>query len=203
LKENLTVPLVVCPDCKARVSSDATACPKCGRPRQRNGVYESWQKDGIKPGGIVVSVVVISLFILGIRSCSNWFDSLPKDVDRKNQIVSGVISVPAGQETFWKLDPKPNYKNVAVKGTFTASGGQGNDVEVFISDETNVVNYKNGHKSKVVYQTDGTQTTGLIQATLAPGVVYYLVVSNSADRVNEKKVAIDVAVTFTEEVTKQ
>lgn len=197
------MPLVVCPDCKASVSSDASACPKCGRPRVRNGVAEAWQKDGVKPGGIVALVLVIGAVFMGIRTCSNWLDSIPKEVERKNQIVSGITNVPAGQNVYWKLDPLPNYKNVAVKGTFTASGGPGNDVQVFIADETNIVNFKNGHKFNVLFQTDGMQTTGPIQTPLTPWLVYYLVVSNQADSVNDKKVTIDATVTFNEEVTKQ
>ncbi len=194
--------LVICPDCKTKVSDDAAACPNCGRPKIRNGVAETWKKDGLTPGGILGACIFLGLLFAGFRSCSNWLDSGPSFAERKNTIVSGVVAIPADQVVYYKLDIKPEFTNTNAKGHFTAAGGSGNDIDAFIADETDTINWKNGHKYQVFWQTDGLQTMGSFDLNLKAGVVYYLVLSNKASVVSDKQVTIDATLTFREPVSK-
>ena len=143
----------------------------------------------------------------GVRACNDWLDRGPELVERNNQIVAGTVQIPAEQVVYYKLDIKSNFQNAHAKGKFTAAGGSGNDIYAFVSDETDVINWKNGHKSKVDWQTDGEQTTGSFDVPLNPGVVYYLVLSNetlsnAAPVVSDKQVTIDATLTFKESVAK-
>lgn len=193
--------LVICPDCKTKVSTDAFACPKCGRPKVRNGVSETWKKDGLTPGGVIGGVVILVLLFVGFKACVSWLNSGPTFLDKKYTIASGSVSIPAGQVSYYKFEIKPEFQDVDVKGNFTASGGSGNDIYTFIASESDVINWKNGHKYQVFWQTDGQQTTGNFDVKLQPGA-YYLVLSNRFSVESDKQVAIDAAVTFKEPVAK-
>src|SRR2546428_64248 len=81
----------------------------------------------------------------------------------------------------------PSCGSVIVNGTFTASGGGGNDIEVFVMDQTNYVNWSNGHQANAYYDS-GQVTTGTVSAYLPGGGTYYLVYSNAFSSVSSKNV---------------
>ncbi len=191
------MPLVSCPDCKAKVSSDASSCPKCGRPRIRNGVRETWKEDGVTLGSVVGGLIVLAVLFAGVRACSSWLDSIPHLSERKNTIVSGVVNIPPAQDVYYKLDIKANFSNAVANGTFSAAGGSGNDIVALVGDEQNVINWKNNHKAQVLWQTDGEQTVGSFNVPLKSGTAYYLVLSNTSSE-SAKQVTINATLTFKE-----
>ena len=99
------------------------------------------------------------------------------DIARNINIVNGLITVNAGQDEYYEITVPSNTQSATVSGSFTASGGSGNDIIVSIMDYTDYVNWQNGHNA-TAYYTSGKETTGTISAILPGGVTYYLVYDN-------------------------
>jgi len=148
---------------------------------------------------IVLVAVIGSVFLLGfytpinIGSTSSSNHSVP--TQRASNIVHGVITVPAGSYTSYTVDLPTGSFNVIVSGSFTASGGSGNDIQVFIMDKVNFDNWLNGHQYYAPYNS-GQTTTGSINAALPGGVAYYLVYSNRFSTVSSKSIDTNVNVSY-------
>src|SRR5271157_6018202 len=56
-------------------------------------------------------------------------------------VVNGVITVGAGTHQAYEVTVPSGAYNVQLSGTFTANGGSGNDIIVYIFDSTNYVNW--------------------------------------------------------------
>lgn len=112
-------------------------------------------------------------------------------------IVNGLITVNAGQYETYQIVVPSNAGAAQVSGTFTASGGSGNDIIVLIMDYTDYVNWQNGHQASAYYTTGGQETTGTISATLPAGATYYLVYSNTFSTFSQKNVNTQVNVAYT------
>ena len=54
--------LMVCPDCSSQVSDQATSCPKCGRPLQRNASVDALNR----PPKSRTVAIVLAFFLGGI-----------------------------------------------------------------------------------------------------------------------------------------
>lgn len=195
--------LLICPDCGNAVSDAAPACSKCGRPRVRDGGAESWKRKGgrwSEIGQILGGVMVIGLALLGGRACFSHNPQADQKqmVSKTDAIASGQIDVAAGKAVHYTLTVTPDMIEPVVKGTFSASGGNGNDIVAAIADEANYVNWVNGHKADVLWQTEGQQTVGEFQVKLSPGT-YYLGISNRFSLVSDKQVSLDVSLNYQHE----
>jgi hypothetical protein len=76
-------------------------------------------------------------------------------------IVNGLITVNAGAYEDYTFTVPSGASNIQVSGSFTASGGSGNDIKVYIFDQTDYINWENGHSASAYYQS-GQTTTGSI-----------------------------------------
>ena len=57
--------LVACPECKTEMSSDALACPRCGKPNKKVASKEANKnQDGAQKTGCLLMVVAIPLLFL-------------------------------------------------------------------------------------------------------------------------------------------
>jgi hypothetical protein len=74
-----------------------------------------------------------------------------------------------------------------VVGRFRASGGSGNDIEVYILDEDAFENFRNGHRASTYYNS-GRVTVGKINVHLEEEGTYYLVFSNTFSLFSNKVV---------------
>jgi len=89
-----------------------------------------------------------------------------------------------------------SMENAVVSGSFTASGGSGNDIIAYIFDSIDYTNWSNGHQSTNFYSS-GQVTTQNISTSLAPGS-YYLVFSNTFSALTPKVVNTTVNLTWSE-----
>lgn len=101
----------------------------------------------------------------------------------RQPILDEMISVGPGEYKYY-LITIPTTANV--EGDFTAYGGSGNDIIIYIFDETSFTNWVNGHQVGTYYNS-GQMTTGTISASLSPGR-YYLVYSNTFSTFSTKNV---------------
>ena len=106
-------------------------------------------------------------------------------------IVNATITVYAGQYNHYQVDVTSTMDNPRLIGSFTASGGSGNDIKVYVMDNTNYVNWSNGHSS-TAYYSSGQTTTGSFNVSFTSSGTYYVVYDNSFSVVSDKQVTTNV-----------
>lgn len=142
--------------------------------------------------GIGIAVVIVALMIIG--SGSNVHSLIP--TQHHESIVNSMIRVGPGQYVYYTFSAPNGASNAVVSGTFTAGGGSGNDVRVYIMDDQNFINYKNDHQVNVYYSS-GQETVGNINVNIPAGQTLYLVYDNTFSIVSSKEVTTNVGLTFT------
>ena len=98
--------------------------------------------------------------------------------------------------TYYPITVPADATNVSVDGHFTATGGLGNDIEVYVLTEDNFVNFKNGHPSPTLYNS-GKVTQDSISVTLPASGNYYLVFNNNFSLLTPKAVQASATLHFT------
>jgi hypothetical protein len=111
-------------------------------------------------------------------------------------IGTGAMTVAATSYSWYQLLVPPGVTTVSVTGHFTATGGMGNDIMVYILDEDGFTNFKNGHPSNTYYNS-GKVTTASIGAVLpnAPAS-YYLVMDNRFSLLTPKAVQLSATLNY-------
>ena len=130
----------------------------------------------------------------GTGSASGLSQILPQP--RAQVITDGALTVPALNFSYYTFSVPTDATNISVDGHFTATGGLGNDIEVYVLTEDNFVNFKNGHSSPTLYNS-GKVTTNSISATLPSAGTYYLVFNNNFSLLTPKAVQATATLHFT------
>jgi hypothetical protein len=144
---------------------------------------------------IVVSIVLVSLLVLGFHGTGGGGGTLPST--HTVNIVNGLITVNANEYEYYQFYVPSGATNVRVQGSFTASGGSGNDVAVLIMDSTDFINWQNGHQASAYYSS-GQLTTSSFDAPLPSGSgTYYLVYSNTFSIISQKNVNTQANLSYT------
>jgi hypothetical protein len=116
-----------------------------------------------------------------------------------SNVVNGIIAVNAGNYQSYRVTAPTGAYNLQLSGSFTASGGSGNDIVVLIMDETNYVNWQNGHQASAYYNS-GQVTTKSFSVNLPTGGAYYLVYSNTFSTFSDKNVNTQANLGYTQNV---
>ena len=116
-----------------------------------------------------------------------------------SNVVNGLISVGAGQYEDYQITVPDGASNVQLTGNFQASGGSGNDIIVLVMDQTDFVNWQNGHQASAFYNS-GQLTTATISASLPGSGTYYLVYSNAFSTFSSKNVNTQANLAYTQSV---
>jgi hypothetical protein len=111
-------------------------------------------------------------------------------------ITNGALTVNANSLAWYTFVVPPNASTVAINGHFTATGGMGNDIIAYITDEDGLANLKNGHDARVFYNSQKV-TQSAISAALpnAPGT-YYLVFDNRFSLITPKAVQVNATLSY-------
>ena len=91
--------------------------------------------------------------------------------------VNGTITVTAGGYENYQVNVPSEAFNIQLSGTFTVTGGSGNDIDVYILNYTNFLNWQNGGTYSTYYNS-GQVTGANFSVSLPAGQIYYLVYSN-------------------------
>lgn len=145
--------------------------------------------------GIAVLAVVVVLVVLAALGVSGGGGIFRQQ--HTVNIINGVITV----------GPRRNYDHYAfivpagasgarIQGSFIASGGSGNGVEVMVLDSTNYAYWVGGHIANTYYNS-GQVTTGTISVSLPAGEEYYLVYTNQIYGLSSTNVTTSVNLTYT------
>jgi hypothetical protein len=89
-------------------------------------------------------------------------------IAKQQQTVSideSDAEVPAKSYHSFKLQVPPGATSVHLQGNLSASGGTGNDVQVYVLPEDDFVNWQNRHASKSYYNS-GKVTVGNFSVNL-------------------------------------
>jgi len=130
-------------------------------------------------------VVLISLaFMLLGLSCGSKNRANPTHV---MNIVNDTVSVSAGYHQAYPVTITSEMKNPMLVCSYKASGGTGNDIVVYIMDEANYINWKNGQQVSFYYNSGKSTTASFSVAMNALGT-YYIVYDNAFSTVSSKNV---------------
>ena len=134
----------------------------------------------------------MTVLILSITACSSGSSGANAKsqslVPQTRSLVNGLITVGSGQYYDCSFSVNTNsMQNVSVTGSFTASGGSGNDTQVLVIDDMALTNWKNGHQANVYFDS-GKMTTGNINANIPSSGQYHLIFSNTFSTISSKKI---------------
>jgi hypothetical protein len=122
--------------------------------------------------------------------------AVPLPQPRVMNIVDTAFTLNAAQGMNWNFTVPVNATEVRVEGTFTASGGTGNDVEVYLLNDDEFVNWQNHHAVSTLYNS-GRMTQGTLDAVLPSGTgTYHLVFNNKFSLFSPKAVRASIRLHF-------
>lgn len=168
-----------------------------------------------KLAGVALLCIAIGTVIVKTNSTAaandEWPSSLPpkpslstaprvRYVSENEPIASGQVVVPHGGQVSYKITVTPEMGVGVVSGSFTASGGSGNDVDGIIATEDDYTNWINGHQARAFWSTPGKATTGSFNVRLSPGT-YYLALSNKFSMRSDKYVALNATLAYRKTIT--
>jgi len=133
------------------------------------------------------AIVVASIIVLVVVVGGFWAGWWSRPTRYVSNLVNGLLTINGGGYQWYQFTVPSGASDIQVSGSFTASGGSGNDIRIYILDSTSFVNWKNGH-SVGTYYNSGQMTTGTISATLPSGETYYLVYDNTFSLFSQKNV---------------
>src|SRR6266704_1566791 len=102
----------------------------------------------------VMPMGLLAIFLLAVLGCgaekkpaTNNLVRAPLPAQHLSQeVTGGAFIVEPGQYKSFKVSVEPGMTKPQIEGTFSATGGN-NDVEVFLLEETQYLNWQNGHKA--------------------------------------------------------
>lgn len=107
-----------------------------------------------------------------------------------------AFTLNAGAATYFKFPVSAGAYNASLKGHFSATGGVGNDIEVFVMTEDDYVNWQNRHTVNTLYNS-GKVTQETLNVTLPTDAgMYYLVFSNKSSWLVPRAVQANVNLTY-------
>lgn len=111
-------------------------------------------------------------------------------------ITNGALTVNAHSLSWYPFVVPTNARAVAVQGHFAATGGIGNDIIVYITDEDGLTNLKNADEARVYYNSRKV-TQASISAVLPnkPGT-YYLILDNRFSLITPKAVQVTATLSY-------
>jgi hypothetical protein len=111
------------------------------------------------------------------------------------KIGTGQFVVAAGKVFYYRI-PINDVRDIRIVGHFLALGGQGNDIDVVLADETNFGLWMDRQPAKVYYQS-GRATSGDIDVKLSPmNATYYLCFDNRFSVISAKTVNADLTLYY-------
>ena len=214
-----------CPQCGTEVPEDARFCMKCGHvlgavapapaaaPAPAPAVVPAPvaetkssgpNKWGLKLVGLLVLIGLVWIVAKAVSSLnhstggsgsgSTVLQILPQP--RTQTIIDGALTVAAMGFTYYTFTVPADATSVSVDGHFTATGGTGNDIEVYVLNDDDFVNFKNGHSAPTLYNS-GKVTQDSISATIPATGTYYLVFNNNFSLLTPKAVQATATLHYT------
>ena len=215
--------MVFCPKCGKGNPDESTYCNSCGNalPKTVN-TSNSFTQSQTGPQPYVTSppsavprkshagrnigiglIVLIGIIVIVVIASANFAsnngnggNSLFGPTSHTINVASGSTAVNARTYTGYSFSVPSDASNPVLQGSFTASGGSGNDIKVYVMDQTDYVNWENNHQAYTNYNS-GQVTTGNINISLSAGTTYNIVFDNSFSLLSSKTVSAQIDLTYT------
>lgn len=191
-----------CTQCRTELPEGSQFCSKCGATQsaQSNSVDFKARRSARRRlftaialvGLGIILLVAIARSLVRTNQTNNAFIRQMASIGaqpHEQNIADEAITVKADGYAYYKFVVPSDSTNVWVDGHFTASGGFGNDIEVYLFDEDGFANWQNRHSANSYYNS-GRLTQGEIHARLAVAGSYYLVFNNNFSLITPKAVQV-------------
>ena len=138
----------------------------------------------------VLAIITATIFLVGAATTTSGSG-------QKNTFVlySGSIVINEGSSNSKEFSVPQGATNVRIQGSFAAAGGSTNNIKVYVMSSNDYAKWQEGHSANTYYSS-GLETTGLIDATLSPGVSYYIVFDNTYTILESKTVYATITLTY-------
>jgi hypothetical protein len=197
-----------CQNCSAEVPEGSQFCLKCGSPlASASAVQPKASRSGlIGLIAVLLGILVVLVVIRIVQNASTPESTIPTKTPRVQaagpqphfiNLTNGAATVNAGGYVWYTFTVPENSSLVAVGGHFSATGGQGNDIDCYILDEDGMVNFKNGHPTGTYYNSGKVTQAKIGAANLAPGT-YYIVLDNRFSLITPKAVQIQATLSYSQ-----
>lgn len=204
---------VFCTQCRTELPEGSQFCSKCGQAltgasKPETSAFKAGRAVGRRtfPTIVLVGLGIILLLVFArILVHRNTMPLLKQMATvrvppqpREETITNTAFTVKANGYLYYRFTVAPDAANVWVDGNFSASGGSGNDIEVYLMDEDAFVNWQNNHPVRTFYNS-GRLTQGKIYAGLPPRAgTYYLVFNNNFSLITPKAVQASATLHYTQ-----
>jgi len=138
----------------------------------------------------IILIGLLALAIMLTAGCSQSSSGAQQTLQNYN-LVNGVITVSAGSYYNISFTVTSAMTNPSLTGSFTASGGSGNDIIALMLDDTSLTNWVNGHQVNTFYNS-GQLTTSNINVSITTPGTYHLIFSNKFSIFTLKQVSTQV-----------
>jgi len=196
-----------CLICDAEIPDTSKFCPQCATPQSAPANSPA----RTKTPGWAVGLVVLCLAMAGyiyfltnnsstVKPGSGYLTAASNLISppqpHSMPITNGALTVNALAYSWYQFTVPQGANGVNVNGHFTASGGIGNDIIVYVLDEDGFANFKNGHPARTYYNSQKV-TQASIEAGL-PNVpaTYYLVFDNRFSLLTPKAVQVNATLNY-------
>lgn len=114
-----------------------------------------------------------------------------------SQAIGDVaFTINAGASHYYEFTVPAGAYDASLKGHFSATGGSGNDIEVYVLSQDNYINWQNGHRTSALYNS-GRVTQQSISVSLPSGAAtYYLLFDNRYSILSPKAIKANVSLTY-------
>jgi hypothetical protein len=203
-----------CLHCGKEVPDQSTFCLACGKPvrveptagarseRHRSADGDAGDGDGWHAGRILLGLLLAAgivwiLFVSRGHTSDSTGVQQPSSVLRpfSQKLVNGETRVEPAQYRYWTFTVGHAVVSPHVTGTFHASGGIGNDIQVVLAEKGEFENWANGHQARLLYSS-GKTTNGRMDVPIAEPGTYCLGFSNAFSLLSAKTISTDIELQY-------
>ena len=144
---------------------------------------------------VVIIPIAVALFVGSFLIVSS-FEHHASVIKNQNHTIlnpnyilvvsNGTMQIPLRSYTFYHFSAPNDSSTARVNGNFTMSG-DGSNLRIYLLDEVNFSNWKNGHQFNSYYDS-GNYTVGMIDVIVPSGQTLYLIYDNTLSHVPSKDV---------------
>lgn len=205
-----------CPKCGSENPEQARFCYKCGYdlstlsqfptkiPTNQNQSNTGIQITPTRKSHVLKNLVIALVVIFAILAISEmWLSSIRGPTgsagiiptQKSISILSGSIKVNPLSQSSYSFSVPNAVLNPVISGSFSVSGGSGNDINVYIMSSQDYSSWKNGNQVYPNYNS-GRVSSGNINLQLSPGQAYYIIFDNTFSLISSKTVSGQITLTY-------
>jgi zinc-ribbon domain len=203
-----------CSKCGVDLPDDSQFCRKCGQAQSVTSASRG-AAAAVAPARIPVAARLpkwVLPFVLLVVVCGVvWHFSLnafgghatasqplqqPPVQLHKVSLPLGAFTVGALASNNYTFTAPAGAFDVTLKGHFAATGGSGNDIEVFVLSEDEFVNWQNGHPAKTFFNSEKITQDSINLTLPSEAASYHVVFNNKFSLLTPKAVQANIDLTF-------